>query len=106
VSRQEFPKSVKLAAWERCNGCCECGCNRKIVDGAEYDHIVPAAVGGPATLENCRVLARACHRRKTDVDVPRIAKNVRIAEKRAGLRKTNRGFRGSKRFDGSVRWNE
>lgn len=83
-----FPRSVKLAAWERCGGKCECGCQQKILT-AEYDHHpVPYAYGGANTLDNCRVLDKRCHRKLTaEVDVPRIAKAARIEAKRAGLRK-------------------
>jgi 5-methylcytosine-specific restriction endonuclease McrA len=87
--RPEFSKKVKLQAWERCGGCCEdIACNgAKIIDGAHYDHIIPAALGGEGTLENCQVLCAWHHRRKTKVeDMPRISKAKRILEKRAGLR--------------------
>lgn len=91
-SRSEFPKTVKLAAWERCGGHCECGCMLKIIGTPEYDHWpVPASLGGPGTLENCRVLSKKCHRMITaQVDVPAISKSQRIYEKRAGVRKTRR----------------
>lgn len=93
MSRQEFPKKVKLAAFERCKGICECGCGQKIIT-AEYDHIVAAALGGSNDLDNCMVLDRRCHRKKTSShDVPVIAKATRVFEKRAGLRKSRRGFR-------------
>jgi len=91
TNRAEFSKSVKLAAWERCGGRCECGCMLKIIT-PEFDHYpVPAGIGGPGTLENCRVLDKKCHRRITStVDVPAIAKSTRIFEKRIGLRKSRR----------------
>lgn len=86
-----FPQSVKLAAWARSGGYCECGAHAiplKIIS-AEYDHYpVPHAYGGENTLDNCRVLDKRCHRKLTaEVDVPRIAKAARIEAKRAGLRK-------------------
>lgn len=89
-ARQEFPKSVKEQAWERCGGCCEdVACQgAQILDGAHYDHIIPAALGGEGTLENCQVLCAWHHRRKTKAeDMPRISKAKRILEKRAGLRR-------------------
>ncbi len=93
-NRQEFAKSVKLAAWDRCDGRCECGCQLKIIGIPEYDHYpIPAALGGPGTLENCRVLSRKCHRRITaEKDIPEIAKSQRIFEKRIGVRKSRRPF--------------
>ena len=92
--RQEFSKAVRLAAWERCNGLCECGCQQKIIS-AEYDHFpVPAAIGGSNELSNCRVLTKRCHRVLTaEKDVPAIAKTRRVYEKRAGVRDTKRGFK-------------
>lgn len=88
--RDEFPGKVKEAAWERCGGCCEDpSCNgAKILDGAHYDHVIPAALGGKGTLENCQVLCGWHHKRKTKVeDMPRIAKAKRILKRRANLRK-------------------
>lgn len=86
MSRAEFSKSTKLQAWDRCKGRCECGCGLTIIGTPEYDHIVPAAIGGTNALDNCRVLMKKHHRDKTDKDVPEIAKSQRIYEKRIGAR--------------------
>jgi len=58
--RREFQKSVKIAAWQRSGGVCECGCGVKIVagDGPEYDHRLEATLGGEPTLDNCVVTLR------------------------------------------------
>ena len=92
--RQEFAKAVKMAAWERCKGRCECGCGFKILGTPHYDHYpVPASIGGPGTLANCRVLDRKHHKTVTDTqDIPALAKSRRIFEKRIGARGTGRGF--------------
>lgn len=105
MSRREFSKATKLAAWERSGGRCECGCGQKILGTPEYDHITPAAIGGSNDLDNCRVMAKRCHRVKTSKDVPAIAKSTRIAEKRAGVRQ-GRGFRGWKRMNGDIVWRD
>lgn len=106
MARHEFPKSVKLAAWERCQGMCECGCMLKIVAGVEYDHYpVPASLDGPGTLDNCRVLSKKCHRLITSkADIPALSKSDRIFEKRIGARTKRGGFRGHRKFDGSIVW--
>jgi len=86
--RQEFPKSVKLAAWKRCGGICECGCGQKIISGnVEYDHILEDYLGGEPTLENCKVLRTKCHDAKTEKRRPEIDKTRRTIEKNAGVRK-------------------
>ena len=90
--RREFPKSIKLKRFDYAQGRCE-ECFQRIVGTAQYDHAVPDALGGSNDFENCRCMCVRCHRMKTDkTDVPRIAKAVRIVEKRAGLRKSGRGF--------------
>lgn len=82
--RREFSGKVKLAAWERCGGNCE-ACRARIIGRAEYDHILPDALGGEPTLENCAVLCSKCHRIKTSTgDVPRIAKAKRQQRKAIG----------------------
>lgn len=105
--RAEFTKATKLARFEHAKGCCET-CGNKIITTAEYDHFVPAAIGGANEFDNCRVLCVKCHRLKTStIDVPQISKSVRIAEKRAGVRKTRPmpGSRASpwkRKIDGST----
>lgn len=97
MARAEFSKKVKLAAFKRVEGRCE-SCLAPIVNGAEYDHIVPHAVGGDNSLENVQVLCRPCHADKTRKrDVPQIAKSKRIAEKRAGVRRKGPAMAGSRR---------
>lgn len=82
--RKEFPAKVKLAAWERCGGNCE-SCHARILGRPEYDHVLPDALGGEPTLENCEVLCSKCHRIKTSgADVPRIAKAKRQQRKAIG----------------------
>lgn len=120
--RQEFPKSVKLAAWLRCKGgdingtpFCECGCGAKIENGngPEYHHIVEAWLGGSNDLDNCQVLRkRPCHKAVTAKrSIPEIAKTKRIANKRANIKPKGRPLPGTKasglrkRMDGTVgRW--
>lgn len=94
MSRQEFSKAVKLAAWERCGGRCECGCHLKIIGSPEYHHAVPAALGGDNSLDNCRVLDKKHHRQITaEKDIPEISKSDRIFEKRIGVRKSRHPMR-------------
>ncbi len=108
MSRLEFTAKTKTAAMLRARGRCECGCGLKILGTPEYDHVLPAALGGGNDLENCRVLDPKCHRRKTHgpgIDGnSQIARATRLAEKRLGMRPKKRGFRGSRKFNGEVHW--
>ena len=105
MSRAEFSKATKLAAWERSGGRCECGCGQKILGTPEYDHIIEDTLTHDNSLENCMVMSKRCHRLKTDRNRPEIDKTRRIAEKRAGVR-TGRGFRGWKRMNGDIVWRD
>ena len=91
MMRREFPKAVKLAAFQRANGRCE-ECSARLMVGAfHYDHRVPDALGGEPTLENCRVLCRACHAVKTAAqDVPSIAKAKRNEARHIGAKAPSR----------------
>jgi len=54
------PPALKHAVWHRDGGtCCNCGSRR----GLNFDHIVPVARGGKATLDNLRLLCFACNQR-------------------------------------------
>lgn len=82
--RHEFSSKTKLAAFERADGHCD-SCKLKIMGRAEYDHVIPCALGGEATLENCECLCRKCHALKTSGgDIPRISKAKRTHAKRIG----------------------
>jgi 5-methylcytosine-specific restriction endonuclease McrA len=64
-------------------------------------------MGGRATMDNCQVICRECHRDKTGRDVSDIAKAKRRERKNLGIRKRS-AFAGSrdskfkKKVDGSV----
>lgn len=89
--RTEFPAKVKAHAALRANGHCE-ECTRRLIAGDfHYDHEIPDALGGEATLENCRVLCRACHVNKTaTADIPRIAKANRNFRKSRGIKRASK----------------
>jgi len=113
--RTEFTKQTKRDAFERCEGLCEgirpdgerCSANlgKKL---HHFDHIIPDAIGGDNSLQNCQVLCKPCHDDKTrKIDVPIIAKAKRNYDKDRGIRKPSRfpGSRDSrwkKKMDGSV----
>lgn len=110
MKRIEFSAKVRLAAWERSGGLCECGCQVKILpgDGPEYDHRVEAVLGGEATLQNCVVLRRRCHQAKTSARAPVLAKTRRLEKAASGIRPRKVVIPGSKaskwrkKIDGSV----
>jgi len=99
MPRTEFSKRTKLQAWQRANGRCEC-CGAKLATGnIEYDHDLPAEMGGGNNLANCRCLCRTCHRSKTNADIRTIAKSNRQRNKAAGIKKAGRPMPGSRNSD-------
>jgi len=86
--RREFTAKVMIAAFERAKDHCE-SCGARLTTGKfHYDHVIPDAMGGQPTLENCAVLCTGCHGLKTRTqDVPAIAKAKRIHAKHIGARK-------------------
>jgi 5-methylcytosine-specific restriction protein A len=90
MARREFPRSVKLAAFQRAKGRCEAeGCGAKLMPGHyRYDHQLPDGLGGKPTLENCQVLCDDCDGPKTyGRDIPMMAKADRIKRKRERKKK-------------------
>lgn len=84
MPRREFTRKIKAAAFLRCGGLCE-GCGARLKTGeAEYDHELPDALSGPATLENCKVLCKVCHKAKTPDDIRRIRKADRQRDRHNG----------------------
>ena len=51
---------VRRHVWRRDKGQCS---NCRSTFALEIDHVRPRAVGGPSTLENTRLLCRACNQR-------------------------------------------
>lgn len=93
MARLEFSRKVRNQVFERANGHCEnkrCGAVLKPGEG-EYDHILPAEFGGEATVANCMLLCRPCHKAKTARDIKRIRKSDRQRDKARGTfkRKTS-----------------
>lgn len=109
MSRQEFSRKTKAQAFERANGCCE-SCSAKLKVGeVEYDHVLPCALGGDNTLENCACLCKICHNAKTGKDVGMIRKADRQRDYLSGAKKSlGKPIPGSKRsgwkkrLDGTV----
>lgn len=88
--RREFPKSVKVAAWNRSGGQCE-GCTAKLFPGKyEYHHIKEDTFGGEPVLGNCVVLCIACHGKITASQAGKIAKSNAVRNKYIGI-KRNKG---------------
>ena len=79
MNRREFTAKIKVAAFKRSGGICECGCGQKLMAGKiQYDHRIADAMGGEPTLENCEVLTKGCHDLKTHkLDIPTIAEAKR-----------------------------
>ena len=91
MTRQEFPARVKVAAFERADGHCE-ACKAPLrVGKTHYDHVIPDALGGSPTIENCAVLCASCHSAKTTrQDVPSIARAKRLQAKHVGAKGPSR----------------
>jgi 5-methylcytosine-specific restriction endonuclease McrA len=100
MSRLEFSKSTMRDAMKRAEGLCEGilptgeRCGFPVDHKKHFDHIVPAALGGDNSLQNCAVLCIPCHDAKTrKIDVPMIAKAKRVSDKHHGIKLRSRGFR-------------
>ncbi|WPU66866.1 HNH endonuclease [Peredibacter starrii] len=54
-----IPASVKRTVYARDKKCTNCGSTHNL----NYDHIIPYSMGGPASVENIRLLCRECNQR-------------------------------------------
>lgn len=62
-----FPDPVRRQAKVLPPGCAHCGAT----EGLRLDHIIPAAEGGPDTIDNAQRLCPPCHRAKTRAEAIR-----------------------------------
>ena len=59
--REPIPREVRRAVFERDEGkCAQCGSNFDL----QYDHVIPVALGGAATVGNLQLLCGDCNREK------------------------------------------
>lgn len=56
-------------------------CGKPCPNDAEVDHSIPLALGGTDEADQCQVLCKGCHKRKTRGDITRIAKAKRIGRR-------------------------
>jgi 5-methylcytosine-specific restriction protein A len=89
--RREFPKGIKVAAFQRAKGRCE-KCTAMLFPGKfQFDHRIADTFGGEPTLDNCMVLCANCHSEKTfGSDVPAAAKSNRVRAKHIGAKTPSR----------------
>jgi 5-methylcytosine-specific restriction endonuclease McrA len=85
--RQNFTKAAKIAEWRDAKFCCR-SCFTPIRDywDGEYDHIIPTSIGGNNSMENCKLLCRPCHAKKTKRDRKEIDKTRRILKRMAQVK--------------------
>jgi 5-methylcytosine-specific restriction enzyme A len=97
MKRKEFPKRVKLAAWERCHGHCEKCFAKLFPDRINYHHKLEDTMGGEPVLKNCQVLCVPCHSEITIKQAAVIAKSNRVRNRYLGIKPASkRAMLGSK----------
>jgi 5-methylcytosine-specific restriction endonuclease McrA len=89
--RREFPRKVKVIAFNRCHGTCEGPCGRPLVTGhIIYDHRIPWEISRDSSVDNCQALCDICDGIKTPADQSTIAKSNRIRDKHIGAAPVSR----------------
>jgi len=76
------PPRVRVRIFDRYDGCCQCGCNRKIMAGESWDAEDTIAIinGGQRRESNLKPWLSEHHPKKTALDV---AEKSRVYRKRA-----------------------
>lgn len=66
TQRKTLTVREKAVVWNRSNGLCViCQASGLIVEGHEYDHIIPLAYGGSNDIDNFQLLCVPCHKNKS-----------------------------------------
>lgn len=61
-----IPREFMLKVVRRDNHVCQ-SCGKYVMDDKiEFDHIIPLSKGGPTSVENLRLLCRACNKKKSN----------------------------------------
>lgn len=93
IPRREFPAEVQREALRRSGGFCEMeGCGARLTRHKYvFDHVIPDAMGGKPTLENCQCICALCHAVKTRQDQSDLAEMKRREDDHFGIRRPLRG---------------
>ena len=83
------PPRVRIRVFMRDDGCCQCGCGRRIIVGDKWqtDHRKALANGGENRERNLFTLLTEHHKIKTRADVAEKSKVARVRAKHLGIRK-------------------
>jgi 5-methylcytosine-specific restriction protein A len=83
------PPRVRLRIFQRFDGCCQCGCGRKIAVGERWDceDAVALVNGGERRESNLRPFLTEHHKPKTADDVAIKSKTYRMARRHAGVKR-------------------
>jgi HNH endonuclease len=65
-SGRVIPRDIMLKVVRRDDYMCQACHNHVPDDQIEIDHVIPHSKGGPTTVDNLRLLCRACNRKKSD----------------------------------------
>ena len=95
------PPRVRLRVFQRYDGRCQCGCNRKILAGEKWELEDTKALinGGESRESNFKPWLAEHHKGKTKQDVAIKSKTYRMGRRHAGIRKP-RTIRAWRRFNG------
>lgn len=88
--RREFPRKVKVIAFNRCHGNCEICSNRLTSGHIIYDHKIPWEISRDSSVGNCQCLCSTCDAPKTAADQTTIAKSNRVRDRHIGARNPSR----------------
>lgn len=109
TSDSTVPPRVRLRIFDKFEGRCQCGCNRKILAGERWDCEDKIAIinGGERREANLRPFLTEHHKAKTKDDVATKVRNYRRRTKHLGIKKrdafpTNKACGWKKRMDGTV----
>ena len=101
------PPRVRLRVFDKDDGkCCECGREIRPGDRSETDHITALCNGGENRESNLQTLCGWCHDEKTGADVALKAQVQRTRKKHLGVERKRSGFRGHRKFNGDIVWND
>jgi len=69
LSRRQFKPEQRLAAYERQGGICVITGEEFSMDAMEADHIKPWSEGGKTDDDNCQMICKAAHQKKTAAQI-------------------------------------
>lgn len=103
MSRSTITRAKSVRVFDANSGCCHiCGLRIQFGQPWDVEHVKPLWLGGADDETNMKPAHKDCHAGKSKAEAATRSKSTRVRANHLGIKPKRPGFRGWRRFDGSL----